>query len=95
MYKNKKGKHRSLEEWLHLIELYENHDNSFIDELMKDRKSQYNIAKKWFLKKYRKYLYNNRDMNVLLSKIGKAPKKGCVNIGRPRKEKDPKKEWEL
>ena len=44
-------------------------------------------SKYLFFKKYKKFLYHNRDMNTLISMTGKASKKGTKS-GRPKNSKD-------
>ena len=49
-------------------------------------------SKYLFFKKYKKFLYHNRDMKTLMSMTGKASKKGTKS-GRPKNSKNKIEIW--
>ena len=63
------------EQWLELFNIYE----TFGTKALWYKYAAYREIKKntkyFFFKKYKKFLYHNRDMNTLISMTGKAPKK--------------------
>ena len=72
-------------QWLELFDIYETQG---IYALWLKYGAYRNInknSKYLFFKKYKKFLYHNRDMKTLISMTGKAPKK-CTKSGRPKNE---------
>ena len=80
------------EQWLELFNIYE----TFGTKALWYKYAAYREIKKntkyFFFKKYKKFLYHNRDMNTLISMTGKAPKKGTKS-GRPKNSKDKIEIW--
>ena len=80
------------EQWLELFNIYE----TFGTKALWYKYATYREIKKntkyLFFKKYKKFLYHNRDMNTLISMTGKAPKKGTKS-GRPKNSKDKIEIW--
>ena len=80
------------EQWLELFNIYE----TFGTKALWYKYATYGEIKKntkyLFFKKYKKFLYHNRDMNALISMTGKAPKKGTKS-GRPKNSKDKIEIW--
>ena len=77
------SKHLKPNDWIDLFKIYEssNPKNVWI-EFAKYREIT-SSSKQWFKQVYKKFLYHNRDMNVLISMTGKSSKKSS-NIGRPK-----------
>ena len=77
------SKHLKPNDWIDLFKIYEssNPKNVWI-EFAKYREIT-SSSKQWFKQVYKKFLYHNRDMNVLISMTGKSSKKGS-KIGRPK-----------
>ena len=79
-------------QWLELFDIYETQGIyalwcKYVDYRKINKNSKY-----LFFKKYKKFLYHNRDMNTLISMTGKAPKKGTKS-GRPKNSKDKIEIW--
>lgn len=85
------SKHLTLEQWIKLFEIYENDRNLCWFELSKFKKIT-RWSQEWFSKKYTMFICNNKDMNVLMSKTGKSPKKG-KGVGRPKNSKNKHTIW--
>ena len=74
-------------QWLELFDIYETQGiHALWFKYRAYRKINKN-SKYLFFKKYKKFLYQNRDMNTLISMTGKAPKKGTKSA-RHKNSKD-------
>ena len=63
------------EQWLELFNIYEILGAQALWYKYATYRKINNNSKYLFFKKYKKFLYHNRDMNTLISMTGKAPKK--------------------
>ena len=80
------------EQWLELFNIYETFGTKALWYKYATYKEIKKNTKYLFFKKYKKFLYHNRDMNTLISMTGKAPKKGTKS-GRPKNSKDKIEIW--
>ena len=79
-------------QWLELFNIYETQGiRALWFKYGAYRKINKN-SKYLFFKKYKKFLYHNRDMNTLISMTGRAPKKGTKS-GRPKNSKSKIEIW--
>lgn len=93
--KNISKKQLSIKEWKYYFSLFENDYQQFLKEYFENR----NVIKtkdkiNFFRKKYKKYIYNNFNDEVIMSKTGKAPKKN-KGSGRPKKQLTPEQRKKL
>ena len=80
------------EQWLELFNIYETLGAKALWYKYANYREIKKNTKYLFFKKYKKFLYHNRDMNTLISMTGKTPKKGTKS-GRPKNSKDKIEIW--
>lgn len=83
--RNPYGKQINSKEWIYLFDLYENNFPYFVSEFKRIKNKNFledYQVKQYFRRKHRKYLYNNRNEEVLMSKTGKNGNSG--KTGRPK-----------
>ena len=79
-------------QWLELFNIYETQGIYALWFKYRAYRKINKNSKYLFFRKYKKFLYHNRDMNTLISMTGKASKKG-TKVGRSKNSKNKIKIW--
>ena len=77
------SKHLKANDWIELFKIYESSNSKNVWIRFAEYRKITNSSKQRFKQMYKKFLYHNRDMNVLISMTGKSSKKGS-KVGRPK-----------
>ena len=80
------------EQWLELFNIYETLGTKALWYKYATYREIRKNTKYLFFKKYKKFLYHNRDMNTLISMTGEGSKKGTKS-GSPKNSKDKIEIW--
>ena len=77
------SKHLKANDWIELFKIYESSNSKNVWIRFAEYRKITNSSKQRFKQMYKKFLYHNRDMNVLVSMTGKSSKKGS-KVERPK-----------